>query len=112
VIAVTNLEAVELRRIVTGRDDDAAFRFQVAHRKIEHRGGAHAHIQDLAAAGHQSLHQPVSPFRGTFPAVPAHYYPAFALPTIIRAQSPPQTENALAVQIKDHPGTDIVLPMN
>ncbi len=61
--AAHRLEAVELARIVAARDHHGAIGLQVEDRIVEHRGGHHAQIDDIAAARLQPAHQRVAQAR-------------------------------------------------
>src|SRR5207249_4395034 len=65
-------EPVELRRVVAGRDHDAAVDAIVNPGEIEHRRNDGADIDDVAAAGPQDPHDRVADPGRTLPVVAAN----------------------------------------
>ncbi len=104
----TDLEAVELRRIVTAGDHDAAVRVEVVQREVGHRRRHHADVDDIATGAVQGACHDGTELLRAFSNVPAQSQRFFAVTPEISADGFADLFDVVGRQVLCHQAPDVV----
>jgi len=112
VIADTDLEAVEFRRIVAARDHDAAARVAVANGEVKHRRRAKTDVDRVDSRGIEAPDQVALIIGGAQTAITPHRHDLYFILQRIGADGAAEINNEVFIQILIDNAPDVVFAKN